>query len=187
MRKGGVLAPAAALALSAALAGAAPQRAVPARSRAPEPGPDLFGGYSYTHAGEASLHGWSLVGSHPFRGAWSFVADLSGHYGSFAGADLGQLAFMGGVRRSWRADRRLRPFAEGLIGAARTSTSVATAGGSVSDADVDWGLALGGGLDYRLNDRWSARALAQLRLLHGEGATDEDPRLSVGAVYMFGR
>ena len=57
----------------------------------------------------------------------------------------------------------------------------------MSDADVDWGLALGGGLDYRLNDRWSARALAQLRLLHGEGATDEDPRLSVGAVYTFGR
>ena len=177
---------AATVALAAALASAAPQRATP-KPRAPETGPDLFGGYSYTHAGEASLHGWSLVGSYPFRGALSFVADLSGHYGSFAGADLGQLAFMGGVRWSGRADRRLRPFAEGLLGAARTSASVATGGGSVSDADVDWGLALGGGLDYRLNDRWSARALAQLRLLHGEGATDEDPRLSVGAVYTFGR
>lgn len=187
MGTGRVLVPAAALALAAALAGAAPQGATPARSGAPEPGPDLFGGYSYTHAGEAGLHGWSLVGSHPFRGAWSFVADLSGHYGSFAGADLGQLAIMGGVRRSWRADSRLRPFAEGLIGAARTSASVATAGGTVSDADVDGGLALGGGLDYRLNERWSARALVQLRLLRGEGATDEDPRFSVGAVYVFGR
>ena len=88
----------------------------------------------------------------------SFVADLSGHYGSFAGADLGQLAFMAGVRWSGRAGSRLRPFAEGLLGAARTSTSVDTAGGSVSDADVDWGLALGGGLDYRLNGRWSVRA-----------------------------
>jgi hypothetical protein len=185
MRRGRVLVPAAALALAAALVGAAPQRATPARSRAPAP--DLFGGYSYTHAGEASLHGWSLVGRYPFRGAWSFVADLSGHYGSFAGADLGQLAFMGGVRRSWRGDSRLRPFAEGLIGAARTSASVATGGGSVSDADVDGGLALGGGLGYHLNERWSARALVQLRLLRGEGATDEDPRFSVGAVYRLGR
>ena len=187
MRGGRVLVPAAALALTTALAGAAPQRATPAKSGAPEPGPDLFGGYSYTHAGEAGLHGWSLVGSHPFRGAWSFVADLSGHYGSFAGADLGQLAFMAGVRWSGRGGSRLGPFAEGLVGAARTSTSAATTGGMVSDADVDWGLALGGGLDYRLNERWSARALAQLRLLHGEGATDEDPRFSVGAVYAFGR
>jgi opacity protein-like surface antigen len=155
-----VLIPASALALTAALAAAAP----PAKSRAPEPRPDLFGGYSYTHAGEAGLNGWSLVGSHPFRGALSFVADLS----------------------SGRPGSRLRPFAEGLLGAARTSTSVDTGARSVSDADVDWGFAVGGGLDYRLNGRWSARIDVQLRLLHGEGATDEDPQFSVGVVYRFG-
>ena len=184
MRAGRVLVLAAALALTAAIGGAAPQ---PTASRAPEPAPDLFGGYSYTHAGEANLHGWSLVGSHPFRGSLSFVADLSGHYGSFAGAHLSQLAFMAGVRWSGSPESRLRPFAEGLVGAARTATSVETGGGKVSDADVDWGIALGGGVDYRLNGRWSARGLVQLRLLHGEGATDEDPRFSVGAVYRFGR
>jgi opacity protein-like surface antigen len=112
---------------------------------------------------------------------------MSGHYGSFAGADLDQLAFMAGVRWSGRTGSRLRPFAEGLLGAARTSTSVETGAGSVSDADVDWGFALGGGLDHRLNGRWSARVDIQLRLLHGEGATDEDPQFSVGAVYRFGR
>ncbi len=173
-----------ALVLAAALGGAAPQ---PAKSRVPEPGPDLFGGYSYTHAGEASLHGWSLVGSHPFRGAWSFVADFSGHYGSFAGADLGQLAFMAGVRWIGRPESRLRPFAEALAGAARTATSVETAAATASDADVDWGIAVGGGVDYRLSGRWSVRGLVQLRLLHGESATDEDPRFSVGVAYRFGR
>jgi opacity protein-like surface antigen len=177
---------AATVALAAALASAAPQRATP-KPRAPETGPDLFGGYSYTHAGEASLHGWGLAGTYPFRGAWSAVADLSGHYGSFAGADLGQLAFMAGLRWSARPGSRLRPFAEGLVGPARTSASIDTAGGSVSDADTDWGIALGGGLDYRLNGRWSARGLVHLRLLWGEGATDEDPRFSLGAVYRFGR
>ena len=184
MRGGRVLALAAALALVVALADAAPRRAAPASPR--ERGPDLFGGYSYTHAGEAGLHGWGLGGSYPFRGEWSVVADLSGHYGSFAGADLSQLAFMGGVRWRARAGRRLSPFAEGLLGGARTSTSVEVAGSSIGDADTDWGLGLGGGLDYRVSGRWSVRGLVHLRLLWGEGATDEDPRLSIGAVYRFG-
>ena len=182
MRGTRVLTAAAALVLTTALSGAAP-----AKSYAPEPTPDLFGGYSYTHAGEAGLNGWSLVGSHPFRSAWIFVADLSGHYGSFAGADLSQLAFMGGVRWGARPASRLRPFAEGLVGAARTSTSVDTGAGPVSDADVDWGLAFGGGVDYSLGRRWSARVDLQLRMFHGEGATDEDLLVSVGAVYRFGR
>ncbi len=185
MRARRVLALAAALALGVPLADAAPRRA--ASAGAGERGPDLFAGYSYTHAGEAGLNGWSLGGSYPFRGEWSFVADLSGHYGSFAGADLGQLALMGGVRWRTRVGRHLSPFAEGLLGAARTSTSVEVAGTSIEDADTDWGLGLGGGLDYRISPRWSVRGLVQLRLLWGEGATDEDPRLSVGAVYRFGR
>ena len=184
MRGGRVLALAAALVLVVALADAAPRRAAPASPR--ERGPDLFGGYSYTHAGEAGLHGWGLGGSYPFRGEWSVVADLSGHYGSFAGADLSQLGFMAGARWTWRTGH-FRPFAEGLLGGARTSSALEVAGGSVSDADTDWGLAFGGGVDYLLTERWSVRALVHLRLLSGEGALDEDPRLSVGAVYRLGR
>jgi opacity protein-like surface antigen len=183
MRAGRVLGSAAALALVVPLADAAPRRAAPAQ----KPGPNLFAGYSYTHAGEAGLNGWGLVGAYPFRGRLSFVVDLSGHYGSFAGADLGQAAVMAGARWSARPGRRLRPFAEGLLGPARTSTSVEAGGGSIEDADTDWGIALGGGLDYRVAGRWSVRGLFHLRLLWGEGATDEDPRLSVGAVYRFGR
>jgi hypothetical protein len=174
-----------AAALAPALAGAAPRQAGPA---APEARPDLYGGYSHTKAGAAALDGWGLAGSLPFRGSLSFVLDVSGHYGSFAGADLGQLAFMGGARWSWRpVFAGLRPFAEGLVGGARTSTRVDVADGTLHEADVDWGVALGGGLDYRLGARWSVRGLFHLRLLRGEGATDTDPRFSVGAVYRFGR
>ena len=186
MRFGRVLAPAAVLGLVTTLAGAAPRRAAPAGSATAAPAADLFGGYSYTHAGEASLHGWGLSGAYRLRGPLSLVADLTGHYGSFAGADLSQLGFMAGARWTWHA-WRLRPFAEGLLGGARTSTSLEVAGASVSDADTDWGLALGGGADFPLNDRWAVRALVHLRLLSGEGALDTDPRLSVGAVYRLGR
>jgi hypothetical protein len=185
MRAPHVVVAAAALVLTAALSGAAPAKQ-PA-SLSSETTADLFGGYSRTEAGEAGLDGWSLVGSHPFRGAWSLVGDLSGHYGSFAGADLSQLAFLAGVRWSAPTGGRLGPFAEALLGAARTSTSVSTGGGAVSEADVDWGFGLGAGLDYRLGRRWSARVDVQLRFLRGEGATDEDFLVAVGAVYRFGR
>ena len=182
MSPGRSLALAVALGLGGTPAGAAPPRAAPAKSAPAAPSADLFAGYSYTHAGEASLHGWGLSGSYRLRGALSLVADLSGHYGSFAGADLAQLGFMAGARWTWRTGR-LRPFAEGLLGGARTSTSLEATGASVSDADTDWGLAFGGGVDYPLGDRWAVRGLAHLRLLKGEGATDTDPRFSVGAVY----
>lgn len=184
MGHGRVLALAAALGWVTTLAGAAPRRAAPAYP--PAPSSDVFAGYSFTHAGEASLHGWGLSGSYRLRDSLSLVADLSGHYGSFAGADLSQLGFMAGARWTWRTGR-LRPFAEGLLGGARTSTSLDVGGAPVSDADTDWGLAFGGGVDYPLGRSWALRGLAHLRLLRGEGSLDTDPRLSVGAVYRLRR
>jgi len=182
MRARRALVLAAALGLAASLAVAAPRQAAPAKSVSP----DLFGGYSYTKAGEASLHGLGLSGSHPLGAALRLVVDLSGHDGSFAGADLGQLGLMAGARWS-PSSGRLKPFAEGLLGGVRTSVTVDVANTSVGDADTDWGLAIGGGMDYRLNGRWSLRGLVHLRLLHGEGVWDTDPRLALGAVYRLGR
>jgi opacity protein-like surface antigen len=91
--------------------------------------------------------------------ALGLVADLSGHYGSFADARLSQLAFMAGARWTWRTGR-VRPFAEGLLGGTHSSTSLDVDGGSASDAGTLWGLALGGGADYPLGRRWAVRGLA---------------------------
>jgi hypothetical protein len=182
MRGGPVVVLAATLGVAASLADAAPRGAAPARSNTP----GLFAGYSYTEAGDASLHGLGLSGSYPLGAALSLVVDVSGHDGSFAGADLGQLALLAGARWS-PSSGRLRPFAEGLLGGVRTSVSVDVGGATISDADSDWGLALGGGLDYGLDARWALRALVHVRLVHGEGAWDTDPRLAVGAVLRLGR
>jgi hypothetical protein len=154
-------------------------------AKAPSAAPDVFGGFSYTKAGEASLYGVGLSGSYPLGPMLSLVLDLSGHDGSFAGADLSQLGLMAGVR--WKAKSgRLRPFAEGLLGGVRTSASVDVGGASVSDSHSDWGFAFGGGVDYRLKGRWWLRGLFHLRLLEGGGAWDTDPRFAVGAVYRLG-
>ena len=173
---------AAGLGLAASVTGAAPRQPAPAKSGSAT----LFAGYSYTEAGEASLHGIGLSGSYPLGTASSLVVDVTGHGGSFAGADLGQLSLMAGWRWS-PPTRRLRPFAEALLGGVRTSVSVDTGAATISDADSHWGVAVGGGLDYRLNPRWALRALVHARFLHGAGTWDTDPRLAVGAVYRLGR
>jgi hypothetical protein len=161
----------------------------PAPSSGPaghDPRSDLFLGYSYTKAGEAGLHGWHFTGSHPLEPSLRVVAELSGHYGSFAQADLSQLTFMAGGR--WTpAGRRIAPFAQALLGLARTKTSVPLPGGSISDSDTDWGAAFGGGADYRFSVRWAVRAQLDLLVLRGEAAWDTDPRLSLGVVYRLGR
>lgn len=169
-------------------AGGAPRRPPPPA----RPGPDVFLGYSYTKAGEASLNGWQLSGSYPLGtsllgGSLRLAGDLSGHYGSFAQADLSQLTFLAGARCAW-AKGRFAPFAEVLLGGVRTKTSVPLSDAtSISESDTDWGGALGGGVDYRLSGPWSARAAIDLLLLHAEGAWESDPRLSLGVVYRFGR
>jgi len=176
-----VLSLAAGLGLAASVAGAAPKKAP-----ATPPSPDVFAGYSYTEAGDASLNGIGLQGTFPLGDTFRLVLDLSGHDGSFAGADFDQIGLMAGGR--WSPLRsRVRPFAEGLVGLVRTSTSVEAADATVSDSDSDWGFALGGGLDFGLSDRWSLRGLFHLRMLSGEGNWDADPRFAVGFTYSFGR
>jgi hypothetical protein len=166
---------------------------VPKDRRPPPPphstdGPDLFGGFSYTHSGEANLKGWHMSASLPFKGSLRLVADLSGHYGSFAGADLSQITFLAGARYVWNRNRPLRPFGQALLGGARSKSSFVDASGtSFSDSHSAWGGALGGGADYRLSRRWAARGQAELLLLHSAGTWDSDPRLSLGLVYRFGR
>jgi hypothetical protein len=186
------------LSLLPALAGAdqTPAKAKPEQHPRPTPtssarqGPDVFGGFSYTHAGQANLLGWHLSGAIPwggglFGGSFRVAADLSGHYGNYAGADLSQLTFLVGPRLAWKG-RRLTPFAQILAGGARTTTSITTPQ-ALSASSTAWGGALGAGADYRLSHHWAARGQADLLLLHGQGVWDTNPRVSLGAVYRFGR
>jgi len=170
-----------AFALGPALAAAAPARKAKASGKS-SPSSDVALGYSYTHAGEASLNGWQLDGAFPVSDSFRVVGDLSGHYGSFGGADLSQLGFFVGPRRVFKG-ARLVPFAEGLLGIERRTASA----GGVSADHTDWGFAFGGGADYRLRGPWAIRLEADLLLLRAEGAWDSDPRLSVQAAYSFGR
>jgi hypothetical protein len=149
-------------------------------------GPSVFLGYSYVHAGDAGLHGLRLDASRPLRPAWALVVDVAGHWGSFAGADLGQLELRVGARRSWRV-WRLRPYADLGLGLARQTAAADGPGGRVSTAHTRFLVGPGAGVDRPLGSRWAVRATFDLLLVRAEGEWDADPRLSAGAVYRFGR
>jgi opacity protein-like surface antigen len=186
MRVRRVLTLAAGLVLAASVAGAAPKAAAKKAAPATPPAPDVFLGYSHTEAGDASLNGIGLQGTLPVGDTFRLVLDLSGHDGSFAGADFDQIGLMAGGR--WSPMRsRARPFVEGLVGLVRTSTSIESGDVTVDDSDSDFGFAVGGGVDFGLSERWALRGLFHLRLISGEGNWDADPRFAAGFVYRFGR
>jgi opacity protein-like surface antigen len=170
---------------------ASPLSAAPTRKPGPKPAAksperaDVFGGYSFVRAGSAHLNGWQVSASLPFRRSLSLVGDLSGHYGSFAGADLSQTELMVGARRYWHR-HRIRPFAELLAGGVRHKASIVAGDTTLSSTGTDLGVSPGVGADYRLTRSWAARAAFDLLLVHG-GGWETDPRLSVGAVYRFGQ
>jgi len=166
----------------------APARARPAaRPGAGDPaGPDVSASYSFLRAGEAHLHGADFSASFPFQPKWRLLADLSVHSGSFAGAHLKQTNFMGGARRLFSSGRHWQPFAQAMLGGAR-STSKFESSDVLISSQTSWGGSLGLGTDYRLSPRWALRGQADYLILHSSGGGDGDPRLSVGLAYRFPR
>jgi hypothetical protein len=158
-------------------------KAMPAAT--PREQADVFGGYSFIQAGAANLNGGHVSASFPSWRSLSLVGDVAGHFGAFAGADLSQVELLVGARRYWRWNR-FKPFAEVLVGGVRHKASLAGTDGPLSSSGTDLGVSPGFGADCRVTRSWSARAAFDLLLVHG-GGWEADPRVSVGAVYRFGR
>jgi hypothetical protein len=142
--------------------------------------PELFGGYSHAHSGDAGLGGFELSGSLPFRDRVQLEADLGRHSGSFGPADLRQTSLMAGLGTTW-PEGDLRPFARALVGVVRSKTEAA----GLSESGTHAALSVGGGLAYLLSEHWGARVQLDLVFVHGDG-WETDPRYAIGAVYRFG-
>jgi hypothetical protein len=142
--------------------------------------PELFAGFSHTHSGSAGLNGWVVSGSIPYGHRLQLLAELSHDSGSFAGADLGRLAFLGGLSRIWYVGR-FRPFGRVLLGIVRDSTTAA----NLSDTSSHLAFGGGGGATYPFSRHWGLRGQLDLLFSHGNGAWDTSPRLGIGADYRF--
>ena len=151
------------------------------------PKAEVFGGYSWSGG---NFHGWntSLTGNVTKR--FGIVADFSGHYGSELGlVRVNQHAhsFLFGPRISFRG-KRLTPFAYGLFGATRFAESAVINGQRLSAVSNGFSLAIGGGLDVKVNDRIAIRAF---QLDYFRPIINDEPnnrgRLAFGVVLRLGK
>ena len=170
------------------------------------PSGNVFVGFSYertnstafgpnlvrTTVSSPNLHGWeaSVEGKiFPFIG---IVGDFSGHYGSqsFAEATPNGLLNINvtGHEQEYLAGPRLSvpvgkftPFAEALVGAAHIHTGGTLPGPS----NTSFATALGGGLDYRLFGPIAARVEGDYLRTSFFNSTQNNFRLSLGAVFRF--
>jgi len=158
-------------------------RARPAAKANPD-GTDLSASYSFLRSGEAHLHGADLSASFHFQRNWRLLADLSVHSGSFAGADLKQVNFMGGLRRLFGRGRHWQPFGQAMLGGSHSTSKFSDV---LSSSQTSWGGAVGAGVDYRLSSHWALRGQGDYLILHSDVGWDGDPRLSIGLAYRFPR
>jgi opacity protein-like surface antigen len=170
------------------------------------PSGNVFVGFSYertnstafgpnlvrTTVSSPNLHGWeaSVEGKiFPFIG---IVGDVSGHYGSqsFAEATPNGLLNINvtGHEQEYLAGPRLSvpigkftPFAEAMVGAAHIHTGGTLPGPS----NTSFATALGGGLDYRLFGPIAARVEGDYLRTSFFNSTQNNFRLSLGAVFRF--
>ncbi len=159
---------------------------------------DIFAGYSYvrenpgpTSGDSFSLNGGSASVTYHIRDWVSGVADFGGYTnGNILGTKVdGTLStYLFGPRFSYRSYHHFKPFAETLFGVAHAGASIA---GGANGSQNAFAMAIGGGVDYRINNRLSLRPLQVDYLLtrFAEGTANNQSqnnlRASTGIVIHF--
>lgn len=151
---------------------------------------EIAGNYTYIHINPG---GFSTVtidcqgggGS----GAWDFNHYL-GMVGEFSWCEWSvapahTFTYFFGPRFTYRGHRRLEPFGEVLLGGAHIHGQ--TVGFSGNGTDTGFGMAIGGGSDYKLKP-WVAIRFVQADYLYTRlgGTHQNNLRLQAGVVFRFG-
>jgi len=165
---------------------------------------EVFGGFSHlsvdTHnlppmIGEGysnpaiGLNGWEGAFTHFFNKNVGVTADFSGFYGSpqFLGVsnlDSKLHTFMAGPTVAIARDKTISGFGHALFGGSTLSL------GSGEYTDRAFSLAIGGGLDAKVNKKFSVR-IVQIDYLHsnynvaGYASTQNNLRFATGLIYKF--
>lgn len=153
------------------------------------PKAEVFGGYSY--AGD-STHGFDASIAGNVNDWFGVVADFGRQFTDINGTDsreeIRTQTYLFGPQFSIRRNRRVTPFARALFGASRIKTEATEFGQTFAFSDSSFALALGGGLDVQINDRFAIRAF-QAEYLRTKffGETQNKGRISVGLVIRFGK
>lgn len=151
------------------------------------PKAEVFGGYSWSGG---NFHGWNASVTGNVTKRFGIVADFSGHYGSELGlvrVDQHAHSFLFGPRVSFRG-KKFTPFVYGVFGVTRFAESAVIAGQHLSAVSTGFSLAVGGGLDVKVNERIAIRAF---QLDYFRPIINDEPnnrgRLAFGVVVHLGK
>jgi len=158
---------------------------------------DIFAGYSYVRDNPStsgvdsfSLNGGSASIAYNVKSWIGGVADFGAYHNSNilgTGTDGTLSTYLFGPRISYRHSGRITPFGEVLFGVAHTGASIAGTSGS----DNAFAMSLGGGVDYRLTDRFAIRPvkvdylMTRFSELGTGNQTQNNLRVSTGIVFRF--
>jgi opacity protein-like surface antigen len=158
---------------------------------------DIFAGYSYVRENPStagvssfSLNGGSASFAYNANSWLSGVADFGGYHSGniLSTGTSGTLStYLFGPRVSYRHSGRVTPFGEVLFGVAHAGASIAGATAS----DNAFAMSVGGGVDYKLTDRFAIRPIKVDYLMSrfsetGTGGnTQNNLRVSTGIVFRF--
>jgi hypothetical protein len=130
------------------------------------PKAEIFGGYSFLRNGGETFHGWNGQLTGNYNSWFGITADISGNYKSQSvtipgvgeiKADMDYYNFLFGPKLTYRTER-YEVFTHGLIGASHLKAGGSVSGiGGASGSDTGLGAGFGGGLDYKLNDKFAVR------------------------------
>jgi hypothetical protein len=147
---------------------------------------ELFTGYSHLVA-DLNDQSFNLDGVHVSAAenlnSWAGgVLDFSAHFGTRDGRYVNTQSIMYGPRVAYRKSKVVTPSAHALFGAVRGSAGF----DGISKPDIHFGLALGGEIDVRINDRVAFRVIqADYMLTRFVGLRQDNIRLSTGLVFRF--
>lgn len=154
------------------------------------PKAELFGGYSWAGG---NFHGFDTSVTGNVNHWFGVTANFSGHKGheddGIFRENQRALSFLFGPRFSIRKSKRVTPFVYALFGGVNFRVTLLASGQRLASAsDTGFNMALGGGLDVKVNDRLAIRAF-QLDYLRPNffGESHNRGRLAFGVVLRLGR
>lgn len=140
---------------------------------------EAFAGYSFQRVegfpSNANMSGWVGELTYKFTPYLGVTADASAQYGTLTGSRINYHNILVGPEIS--LPRKISPFVHVLLGDGRSSVFGVTS--------KTFAVAIGGGVDYRVNDLVSVR-MAQFDVITGATKqTSSDGRFSAGIVFHF--
>jgi hypothetical protein len=162
---------------------------------------ELSAGYQFTRTPDLNLPlGWYVDVAGHVAPMFAVVGEASGAYKSEAiavgtssvDATVRLHTFMGGVRVAARTNPKVVPFGQVLLGAARLSGGVTASGPAVSvlaatDADTEFALQIGGGVNLMTSGNFGVRLGADYRRILISDGGENEFRLVAGVLIPIGK